>query len=330
MGTSSAARDRFVLDRRPARPLLDPWRYQDLVVEDERAVDGHAARTATVFLTGRECPWRCVMCDLWRYTISGDTPPGAIPAQMTAARQRIDREPSAVTQIKLYNAGNFFDPRAVPEEDYGAIAKTLAGFVHVVVESHPALVGDRVDRWLEALSAGSGGSPRLEVAMGLETAHPEALERLNKRMTVDQFAHAADALTRRGVLVRVFLLIAPPFIPTGEQPEWLLRSVDTAFDCGASVVTLIPTRTGNGAIDALSAERLFHPPTLDEVERSVEDALVRARGRGRLFADVWDLERLSECPACFSARRDRLHTMNLEQRTLPAIDCAQHAGSRRL
>jgi radical SAM enzyme (TIGR01210 family) len=330
MGTSGAARDRFVLDHRPARPPVDPWRYKDLIVEDERTADGHPARTATVFLTGRECPWRCVMCDLWRHTIPGDTPPGAIPAQLAAACERLEREPSAITQIKLYNAGNFFDPRAVPEQDYEAIAKTLAVFVHVVVESHPALVGDRVDRWLEALGAdvGPGGSPRLEVAMGLETVHPDALDRINKRMTVDQFADAADGLTRRGVLVRVFLLIAPPFIPTGEQPEWLLRSVDTAFDCGASVVTLIPTRTGNGAIDALSAEGLFRQPTLDEVECSIENALARARGRGRLFVDVWDLERLSECPACFSERRDRLHAMNLEQRVLPPIVCAQHRSVR--
>ena len=320
------ARDRFVLDRRPARPPLDPWRYQDLIVEDERTADGSAARTATVFLTGRECPWRCVMCDLWRHTITEDTPRGAIPAQLAAARAHLSLEPSAVTQIKLYNAGNFFDPRAVPEQDYPAIAATLAGFRHVIVESHPALVGDRVDRWLEALGADAhrGDAPRLEVAMGLETVHPGALDRLNKRMTVDQFADAADALTRRGAGLRVFQLIAPPFVPIEEQPEWLLRSVDAAFDCGASVVTLIPTRTGNGALEALSADGLFRQPALDDVERSVEEALTRARGRGRLFVDVWDLGRFSDCPSCLGERRDRLHRMNLEQRILPPIVCAQH------
>ena len=29
---------------------------------------GGRARMATVLLTGRECPWRCAMCDLWTYT----------------------------------------------------------------------------------------------------------------------------------------------------------------------------------------------------------------------------------------------------------------------
>ena len=166
--------------------------------------------------------------------------------------------------------------------------------------------------------------------MGLETVHADALERLHKRMTIDQFVGAADALRRRGILVRVFLLMAPPFVPADEQREWLLRSVDAAFDCGASVVTLIPTRTGNGALDALSVNGLFREPTLDDVERDVDAALASVRGRGRLFVDVWDLDRFAQCPECINARRDRLHRMNLEQRILPPIVCAQHVRSVRL
>ena len=155
--------------------------------------------------------------------------------------------------------------------------------------------------------------------MGLETVHPDALERLHKRMTVDRFADAASRLGRRGVSLRVFLLIAPPFVPPDEQDAWLLRSIDVAVDCGASVVTLIPTRTGNGAMEALAAEGAFRPPRLDDIERSAALALARIRRRERIFVDVWDLEPFSACAACFAARRDRLHAMNLEQRVLPPI-----------
>src|SRR5687767_12426209 len=70
-----SARDRFVLERRGPRPPHDPWRYQGLIVEDERATHGGRARMATVLITGRECPWRCTMCDLWSYTTVSDTPP---------------------------------------------------------------------------------------------------------------------------------------------------------------------------------------------------------------------------------------------------------------
>jgi len=328
--TSRAARDRFVLERRPERVEPDPWRFQDVIVEEERTADGRAARTATVFLTGRECPWRCVMCDLWRYTTAADTPPGAIPAQVAAARERLN-EQRPVTHLKLYNAGSFFDPRAVPEQDYDAVAAQVGGFKQVVVESHPALIGKRVDRFIDALArhgASAGAAPQLEVAMGLETVHPAALERLHKRMTVNQFVEAASRLLERRVEVRVFLLIAPPFVPAEEQDAWLQKSIDTAFDCGASVVTLIPTRAGNGAMETLSADGSFRLPRLDAIERSVEMSYAHAGRRGRLFVDLWNLEPFSDCPTCLDARRHRLHTINLEQQIPPPIVCGQHEGRR--
>jgi archaeosine synthase beta-subunit len=322
-----AARDRFVLDHRPPRTSHDPWRYHDLIVEDERSVDGRVARVGTIFLTGRECPWRCVMCDLWQYTIASDTPAGAIPSQIEDGQRELERRQEPITQLKLYNAGSFFDPRAVPEEDYDAAAIRLAALERVIVESHPALIGPRVDRFIEALDRHRAAAlVHLEVAMGLETASPEALERLHKQMTVDQFATAATALKQRGVSLRVFLLISPPFVPPIEQDATLFRSIDVAFSCGASVVALVPTRPGNGALEVLAAENGFHPPRLEDIERSFAGGLARHGHLGRLFVDLWDLGRFAECPHCLDARRARLHAMNLEQRVLPAIRCARCSG----
>jgi archaeosine synthase beta-subunit len=299
-------RDRFVVERRGARREHDPWRYQGLIVEDERGEDGTVGRVATVLLTGRECPWRCAMCDLWMFTTTGDTPRGAIPAQISAARTELPDIPA----LKLYNAGSFFDPRAVPEADYDAVADALTGLSRVIVESHPALVGTRVDRFLEALEV--CGRATLEVAMGLETAHPSALERLNKHITVKQFREAAKALLDRGVSVRVFLLISPPFIPTAEQDHWLARSIDAAFDCGASVISLVPTRSGNGTLEALGASA-FIRPTLDDIERSLTLALNQANGRGRVFVDLWDLDRFASYGDCLAERSARLHELNITQ-----------------
>ncbi len=313
-----------MLEQRASRPRHDPWRYQGLIIEDERTTDGGRARIATVLLTGRECPWRCAMCDLWTYTTVSDTPPGAITAQVTAARRAVRDESIPVIGMKLYNAGSFFDPRAVPEADYDGVAGALAGLSHVIVESHPALVGPPVDRLLAALDRhrGPGEQPaQLEVAMGLETAHPVALDRLNKRFTLERFEEAARALDDRGVALRVFLLISPPFISSHEQDAWLLHSVDAAFSCGASVVSLVPTRPGNGAIDRLAEAGWFSAPGLEEIERSFALALTHAQGRGRVFVDLWDLERFTQCRHCAATRRDRLQTMNLEQLVLPQCPC---------
>lgn len=316
--TGAAERDRFVLDRRADRARLDPWRHQGLVVEDEPTADGRLARVATVFLTGRECPWRCTMCDLWKHTIDADTPRGAIPAQIEAARDELRRSSPEVTTLKLYNAGSFFDPRAVPEPDYVDIASALSGLERVIVESHPALIGPRLDvftaaLWRRGFSPALGELPALEVAMGLETANPEALDALNKRFTVDEFTAAAGALRDRGIAVRVFLLVSPPFIAPEKQEAWLIRSVDAAFTAGASVVSMVPTRGGNGAIESLAASGAFRQPSLAEIERSLAIGIAAAGGRGRVFVDLWDLSRFAACATCLESRKARLHAMNLEQ-----------------
>jgi hypothetical protein len=283
-----AARDRFVIDLRGARPAHDPWRYQDLLIEDEPTERGDVARVGTIFLTGRECPWRCAMCDLWRFTTRGDTPAGAIPAQILAARGFWRTRGEVITRLKLYNASNFFDPRAVPASDYGLIGARVSGLDQIIVESHPSLVGDRVARLLEALDG-----PALEVAMGLETVHPAALDALNKRMTTDDFANAANTLRRLGVSLRVFVLIAPPFVPREEQDEWLLASVAFAEECGASVISLIPTRPGNGTMEALTAQKLFVEPTREDVERSFalvvssRQSPVSSQSSVRILLDAW-------------------------------------------
>jgi len=281
-----AARDRFVIDLRGPRPAHDPWRYQSVLIEDEPTERGDSVRVGTIFLTGRECPWRCAMCDLWRGTTRTDTPDGAIPAQIRAARQQWRDGGDVISRLKLYNASNFFDPRAVPLRDYGDIANAADDVEQVIVESHPSLIGERVDRFRQYL-----GERQLEVAMGLETVHPSALDALNKRMTTDDFAKAADTLRRLGVSLRAFVLVAPPFVPQEEQDHWLLATVAFAERCGASVISLIPTRGGNGTMEALAAQQLFVEPTRAVVERSYALVLNRAQSpelrAPRILLDPW-------------------------------------------
>jgi radical SAM enzyme (TIGR01210 family) len=329
--TLASARDRFVLAHRPARAANDPWQPPRVVVEDERAADGTMTRVATMFLTGRECPWRCVMCDLWTHTIVGDTPAGAIVAQIAGAREQLASAwPPDV--VKLYNAGSFFDPRAVPESDYQAIAHQLRGVSRVIVESHPSLVGARTSQFTDALRRASEpagqAAPTLEVAMGLETAEPDALERMNKRMTIGTYVASADALRQMGVSLRTFLLISPPFVPPDRQDLWLERSIDVAIDCGSTAVSLIPLRTGNGAVDALVADGLARPPSMADIERSAALALARAAGApARVFVDLWDLPRFSACAACLDRRHARLDAINRTQEPAPPVTCARCGGA---
>lgn len=302
--------DRWILSRRPPKNAVDPWRPYHYLVEQERTRDGRLDDVGTIFLTNRECPFRCLFCDLWKNTTDERVPVGAIVAQVEWALERMP----AVRHLKLYNSGNFFDPQAIPPGDLPQIAERLSGFETIIVECHPRLVGRSCFEFRDRLK------PTLEVAMGLETAHSEVLARLNKRMTLDDFAGAARRLRERSIGVRAFILLRPPFLDEAEGLLWAKRSLDFAFSAGVECCVIIPTRGGNGAMEELHAGGSFAPPRLESLEAAVEYGL--ELGAGRVFADLWDIERLPSCPACCRERIARLAAMNATQTIPPAIQCS--------
>ena len=69
--------DQQILESRPPKPPTDPGRPYAFLVEPELAATGRVEDVATIFLTNHECPYRCLMCDLWRNTTDAPVPPGA-------------------------------------------------------------------------------------------------------------------------------------------------------------------------------------------------------------------------------------------------------------
>ena len=305
--------DREIRERRPPRPVVDAWRPLDAFVEPERDVDGTVRSVAAVFLAGRECPFTCVFCDLWRFTLPGPTPRGSLPLQIGLALESLGAAATGCDAIKLYNASNFFDPLAVPEADLSGIVATVERFGRITVESHPKLIGER------ALELARRLPGELEVAMGLESAHPRILPRLNKAMTVADFATAADTLLAHGIAVRAFVLVGVPFLEAESQVEWAVRSAERALELGARQVSLIPVRGGNGELERLAARGEWQPPSLDQLEDAFEAALGGATGV--VTVDTWDLDRIASCPACLKRRRQRLVQMNLSGRVAPRPPC---------
>lgn len=302
--------DNAILSARPPKNAVDPSRPYAFLVEKECQANGDVDDVAVLFLTNRECPYRCLMCDLWKNTTDATVPVGAIPEQIDYALHRLP----LASHIKLYNSGNFFDPLAIPPDDYEAIAERVKDFKTVIVENHPRMSGKRVRVFFDILRS-MNPAVTLEVAMGLETIHPAALTLLNKRMTTEHYRQACDSLLALGAALRAFVLLRPPSLDEDEGREWALRSIEFAFDCGVATVSVIPTRGGNGVMEQLQQDGLFASPRLASLESVMESAL--ALQRGRVFVDLWDAERWSIGEANGSLRIERLHQMNLLQRVIP-------------
>jgi radical SAM enzyme (TIGR01210 family) len=308
---SRSAADRRIRSLRPPKPTVDPWSAHDSIVEAERTPDGTTERALTVFLAGAECPFTCSFCDLWRWTVDGPTPRGALPAQLARVLQSLERP--LPERLKLYNASNFFDRRAVPADDVPAIAQLAAPFAAVTVESHAGTIGPLT---LELARQIPG---RLEVAVGLETIHPVAVRHLNKRMDLTRFDHAAHFLADHGIGLRAFVLLGAPYVEPGDSVEWAVRTATYAAQRGAARVSLVPLRGGNGELERLEALGHFRAPTVSELETALDRCLPLAPVV--VAADLWDVDRLPGCVHCRERRIARLRRVNLTGQCEAPVGC---------
>ena len=310
-GLSGTTLDRRIRSLRPPKANLGAYRQLSPRLEEERRPDGKIERALTVFLTGAECPFTCSFCDLWQWTIDGPTPPGSLTNQLETVLQTLDGP--VPDRLKIYNASNFFDQRAVPSEDLVGIARLAASFEAVTVESHANTVAASTLAFARQISG------RLEVAVGLETIHPVAAANLNKRLDLARFDSAARFLSENGVDLRVFVLLGAPYVPAEESVAWTVRTVEHAVERGASVVSIIPVRGGNGEMERLQGLGHFTPPTLSQLEESLDLSLQFTNTV--VTADLWDVERLPACEHCRAQRVERLRRTNVSGRAEQRISC---------
>lgn len=304
---SRANRAEIVRLRGP-KPALSPRLPAAAFVQREPSRRGECVEVATLILTGAECPFACSMCDLWKHTLDTPTVPGDLIEQI----ERGLSELFATPWVKLYNASNFFDPRAVPDQDRAAVGKQVSQFDRVIVENHPRLLSrDRVLSFRDKLAG------KLEIAMGLETIHPFAMQVLNKQMSPSDYASSSQWLAQEGIDIRAFVLLQPPGVPTEEAIDSLVETVEFAWQTGVRHVSLIPTRRGNPWLDKLIEDGLYGLPNLASLEISVKICMERFADLV-VVADTWDWSAIGgQCEDCSAIRRDRMERVNLGQCWLP-------------
>ncbi|MDA7527876.1 radical SAM protein [bacterium] len=299
-----------ILAVRPNRNHVSRDRPYAYLVEPEFNAHSEVVDVATLFLTNSECPYHCLMCDLWKNTLPRSEESADIPQQIRFALKEL----SPAQEIKLYNSGNFFDSKAIPPEQYAEIAELVKGFKTVIVENHPNLCSERCVEFQEMIRPAN-----LEVALGLETCHPELLRTLNKGMTLADYEGATTFLLSHDIAIRTFILLKPPFLEEQHGIDWALKSIDYAFGLGVNCCSLVPTRAGNGMMEDLHAQGDFSPPKGSSMEFVLEEGIKKQQGR--VFMDLWDAEKFFACQHCQTDRIARLNEMNLAQKIFPSIRC---------
>jgi radical SAM enzyme (TIGR01210 family) len=301
--------DQWILSLRSKKNNIVPTKPYLYFQEKEMTLSGNVEMVNTIFLSNAECPFKCLMCDLWKNTTNTPVGLGDIPIQIEWAISQL----GPAKHIKLYNSGNFFDRNAIPVEDYNEIARVLKDYDTIIVESHPKLIGDLCLHFNELIKG------KLQVAIGLETVNPEVLPLLNKKMDLDSFKKAIQFLNQNKIDTRAFILLRPPFLSESEGVEWAKKSIEFAFDSGIDYCAVIPTRPGNGAIDQLQNDGYFSPPDITSLEKVMEYGI--GLNSGIVLGDLWDIHKFSNCTKCFDSRAVRISKMNLTQQIGSRVMC---------
>lgn len=252
---------------------LDPSKPYGFFTEQELTRSGFVEDHNIILTTNKECPFKCVMCDLWQNTLDYRVETGAIATQVEDALNVLPK----AKHLKLYNAGSFFDRQSIPKQDTFDIADELQvrGYETLIVEAHPKLIGTPCIEFAEYLQ------PQLDVAMGLETIDPNVLPKLNKNMTLDDFERATALMINRGINVRAFVLLRTPWQTEEEGIDWAKASIDYAQSIGVECISVIPMRTNPRQPDL---------PIRKPIQESLDEVVAygKSKNNGRVFGDSWD------------------------------------------
>ncbi|MEW5748924.1 MAG: archaeosine biosynthesis radical SAM protein RaSEA [Candidatus Thermoplasmatota archaeon] len=180
--------------------------------------------------------------------------------------------------VKVYTSGSFLDAREVPPEAASHILRECAGRgARLLFESRPEYITDGALDTVLALH------DDIELAIGLESANDRVLRHsINKGFTVADYDRAAALMREKGVDLRTYVLLKPPFLTEGEAVDDAVATVRHAAPLSRSVsVNAVNVQKGT-LVERLWRDWSYRPPWL----WSVLDVAERCAGLGpRLLVD---------------------------------------------
>ena len=189
----------------------------------------------------------------------------------------------------------------------------------MIVEAHPAFLAGAYESGACASGTLVGG--QLEVAIGLETAHPEVLARLNKRMTLDAFKRPPTSWPARHRAARVHP--AQPAVHAGMARRSSGRAARSTSPRSAAPPSCVGDPDARRQRRDGGCRRLVPPPRLDGLESSIEYR-ARSRWHARVRRSL-GRRAVVHCD-CSPARAARLADHEPGAAELPRSSCSRLLG----
>lgn len=163
-----------------------------------------------------------------------------------------------VAMLKVYTSGSFLDLREMPHEAANRILSECSTMgSRLLVESRPEYVTD------ETLNRILSIHDDVELAIGLESANDRVLKHsINKGFTVADYDRAAAVLKERGVDLRTYVLLKPPFVTEREAVQDAISTVEHAAEVSCAVsVNAVNVQKGT-VVERLWRDWSYRPPWL--------------------------------------------------------------------
>jgi len=213
-----ATTSRDNLDRRSQPAAI--WKEEDML-------EGRKVRAMVAILRTVGCWWSakggCLMCG---YNAASEE--GIGEAELRIQLQQVLQRYEGEEMVKLYTSGSFLDEKEIPASIRNEIIASLPDTRRILFESRPEFVTEEV---LDTLPA-----RRVQVALGLESANDEVLRKsIRKGFSVADYERSARSLHSKGIPVRTYLLLKPPYLTESQAIADTLRSIRFASPHSESI-----------------------------------------------------------------------------------------------
>ena len=190
-------------------------------------LDGRKVRAMVAIFRTVGCWWSakggCLMCG---YNAASEE--GIGEAELRTQLQQVVQKYDGEEMVKLYTSGSFLDVKEIPVIIRNDIFASFPAAKRILIESRPEFVTEGV---MDTLPL-----ERVQVALGLESANDDVLRKsIRKGFTVADYERAAILLRSKGVPVRTYLLLKPPYITEGQAIADTLRSIEFASPYSESI-----------------------------------------------------------------------------------------------